>query len=108
MCLVYLRRSLRCLIYYRPSELDERVRAKESSSLFSSQDGTQSKEPFGCNLAFLGEEWEFARLIFSEDESETFPGEKELVGFWYDQDNRYNDAEFELERKLEEPLFDII
>ncbi|KAJ7102776.1 hypothetical protein C8R44DRAFT_887512 [Mycena epipterygia] len=89
----------------RPSKLDEHVRAKESSFL-SNQDASESKEPFGCNLAFLGEEWEFARLVFSE--SETFPGEKELVGFWYDQDNRYNNAEFELERKLEEPLFEIV
>lgn len=68
----------------------------------------EDKEPFGCNLAFMGDEWEFARLIFGEEESKTFPGKQELVGFWYDADNRYNDSELDLGRKLEEPMFDDI
>jgi hypothetical protein len=50
-------------------------------------------------------DWEFARLIFSED-SKLFPGEKELVGFWYDADNRYH--EIDDERKLEMPIFVIV
>jgi hypothetical protein len=50
-------------------------------------------------------DWEFARLIFSED-SKLFPGEKELVGFWYDGDNRYH--EIDDERKLEMPIFVIV
>jgi hypothetical protein len=108
-----LARSVRCICrkgtfltisLRRPSELDVNVGAKKASSLFAG-DGEDS---FGCNLPFLGEGWEFARLIFSEEDSTTFPGEKELVGFWYDQDNRYNDCEDEMQRKLKEPAFEII
>ncbi|KAJ7791472.1 hypothetical protein B0H14DRAFT_3500386 [Mycena olivaceomarginata] len=79
----------------RPSELEENLRAEQSSSFVASGGG---EDAFGCNLKFLGEEWEFARLIFSEEDSTVFPGEKELVGFWYDQDNRYN-AVIELKAK---------
>ncbi|KAJ6510856.1 hypothetical protein C8R45DRAFT_1161963 [Mycena sanguinolenta] len=85
----------------RPSELEARLDGEKSSSLFKNE---EDENAFGCNLAFIGEEWEFARLIFGEQESSTFPGEKELVGFWYDADNRYNDSERDWGRTLKTPL----
>lgn len=51
----------------------------------------------------MGSGWEFARLIFSKEDSTMFPGKKELIGFWYDQDNRYN-----YEDDLKEPVFENI
>jgi hypothetical protein len=39
-------------------------------------------------------------LIFGEEDSTVFPGEKDLVGFWSDQDNRYNKPEIDLGRPL--------
>ncbi|KAF8184153.1 hypothetical protein K438DRAFT_1974738 [Mycena galopus ATCC 62051] len=89
----------------RPSQLETHLKDDKSSSFFKAEGDTDA---FGCNLAFMGEEWEFARLIFGEEESTTFPGKKELVGFWYDADNRYNDAEMSVGRKLETPLFEHI
>jgi hypothetical protein len=85
--------------------LEENLRAEQSSSFVASGGG---EDAFGCNLKFLGEEWEFARLIFSEEDSTVFPGEKELVGFWYDRDNRYSESEEDLGRPWEEPLFEIL
>ncbi|KAF7340808.1 SET domain-containing protein [Mycena sanguinolenta] len=85
----------------RPSELEAHLDREKSSSLFKNEDDADA---FGCNLAFIGQEWEFARLIFGEEDSSTFPGEKELVGFWYDADNRYNDSERDWGRKLNTPL----
>ncbi|KAJ7270428.1 hypothetical protein C8J57DRAFT_1508460 [Mycena rebaudengoi] len=87
----------------RPGKLDEHLQEHQSSSFFASE----SAQQLGCNIKFIGddEDWEFARLIFSDDDSTVFPGE-ELVGFWYDQDNRYHeDAEYN-ERPLEDPLLE--
>lgn len=67
---------------------------------------------FGCNLNFIGnDEFEFARLIFGQDDSPKFPGKKELVGFWYDADNRYTDSEMsqgprDKGRKLKTPIIE--
>lgn len=74
----------------RSSELDSRRDDCESSSLHPANGGT---EAFGCYLKFLGEEWEVAKLIFSEEDSINFPGEKELIAFWYDQTNDYDGSE---------------
>ncbi|KAJ7888584.1 hypothetical protein B0H14DRAFT_3127210 [Mycena olivaceomarginata] len=62
-----------------PSKLETHLEDKKSSSLFASE----ATEAFGCNLAFIGDvsEWDFAQLIFGEEDSSVFPGEKELVGF---------------------------
>jgi hypothetical protein len=37
-----------------------------------------------------------------------FPGKKELIGFWYDADNRYNDSEIDMGRKLKDPIIETI
>ncbi|KAF7333442.1 SET domain protein, sequence [Mycena venus] len=90
----------------RPSELETRLEKDKSSSLYNSKGDA---EAFGCHLAFIGnDDWEFARLIFGEEESTTFPGKRELVGFWYDADNRYNDSEMTMGRKLGTPVVENI
>ncbi|KAK7028466.1 SET domain protein, sequence [Favolaschia claudopus] len=93
----------------RPSALDAHIKDKKSSSLLLQSDADEDAEAFGCNLAFISNsDWEFARLIFSEEDSAKFPGNKELIGFWYDGDNRYNDAEMDMGITLGTPIFEII
>ncbi|KAJ7666749.1 hypothetical protein DFH06DRAFT_250852 [Mycena polygramma] len=87
----------------QPSELDTHLKDDKSTSFFKSE---EAADAFGCNLNFIGGGgWECARLIFGE-ESAMFPGKKkELVGFWYDDnDNRYNDSEIDMGWKLEPPM----
>lgn len=58
-------------------------------------DDPPDADAFGCYLTYPGTcEWEVARLIFSEEESVKFPGEKDLVAFWYDQPNSYLEKDF--------------
>jgi hypothetical protein len=86
----------------RPTELDQRVEAKKASSFCE-----PGKESFGCNLNHIGTaDWDYARLIFSDDESEKFPGEKELVAFWYDGNNSYDEFEDTYGKPLGEPKFE--
>ncbi|KAJ7200586.1 hypothetical protein GGX14DRAFT_400583 [Mycena pura] len=85
----------------RPSELDKRLKAHQASSFFKGEDS----DVFGCHLPSIGnDDWEFARLIFSEEDSPLFAGKKELVGFWYDQDNRYKDSEVDRGTELKTPV----
>ncbi|KAJ7187222.1 hypothetical protein C8R46DRAFT_981505 [Mycena filopes] len=78
----------------RPSKLETQLEQDRASSFFHrTHDGEKEEEAFGCHLPSIGDDdWEFARLIFGEEDSPLFPGKKELVGFWYDQDNRYKDS----------------
>ncbi|KAJ6456588.1 hypothetical protein C8R47DRAFT_186897 [Mycena vitilis] len=91
----------------QPSALDTHLKDDKSTSFFQSE---QAADAFGCNLNFVGSgDWECARLIFGEEDAEMFPGKKELIGFWYDDnDNRYNDSEIDMRRKLETPLIEYV
>ena len=73
----------------RRSELDDRAE-KESSSFYSSGESL----PFGCHLRFGDSEWDAGRMIFGKENSAMFPGEKELIAFWYDDCHaHYGDIE---------------
>jgi hypothetical protein len=56
-------------------------------------------------LKFCGEEWDAGRMIFSEEDSAMFPGEKELVAFWYD-DCHAGYEDIALEGELQDPTFE--
>ncbi|KAJ7586990.1 hypothetical protein C8J56DRAFT_1165164 [Mycena floridula] len=86
----------------RKSDLDTRIAAKQSSSFFAS---AASNESFGCNLILghKGGDHQIARLIYGEDQSSTFPGEKEIVAFWYDSDGYYYERDGD---KLKTPVFE--
>ncbi|KAJ7597623.1 hypothetical protein C8J56DRAFT_1159492 [Mycena floridula] len=66
----------------RPSQLDTNIKARQSSTLLS------GGAPVGCNLT-VDAEWQFVRLIYGQETSSRFPGERELVAVWYDFENRY-------------------
>ncbi|KAJ6457002.1 hypothetical protein C8R47DRAFT_1248470 [Mycena vitilis] len=87
------------------ARVDTHLKDDKSSSFFKSE---QDADAFGCILNFVGSgDWECARLIFGEEESMMFPGKKELIGFWYDDnDNRYNDSEIDMGWKLEDPIIE--
>ncbi|KAK7033553.1 hypothetical protein VNI00_012777 [Paramarasmius palmivorus] len=71
----------------RPSRLDVNMKRQMHTSLFAT---LTDQEPFGCNLSFIGSsDWEHAKLIFSEEPSQRFPGKRELLAFWYDDRQAY-------------------
>ncbi len=47
-----------------------------------------SESCFGCNLhiPLTGADWDYGRLIFSDELSAKFPGDREMIAFWYDVD----------------------
>ncbi|SJL01574.1 uncharacterized protein ARMOST_04896 [Armillaria ostoyae] len=59
-----------------------------SYSLFSGERGMNSESCFGCNLhiPLTGSDWDYGRLIFSDELSTRFPGDREMIAFWYDVD----------------------
>ncbi|KAJ7181406.1 hypothetical protein C8R43DRAFT_1116782 [Mycena crocata] len=65
--------------------------------------------PAGCSFKFTGDKWEAACLIFGEQPSPIFSGEKELVAFWYDTDATYNEGGWDAERTFDgDPVFEIV
>jgi len=70
---------------FRPSKLDEHMKANKSSSLYSSNPSA-SKVAIGCHLYLRRHEnCEIGRLIYSGEKSQKFPEDDELVAFWYDE-----------------------
>lgn len=82
------------------------MKAKESSSLFSAD---ETATPFGCHIKFHGQEWEVGRLIFGDKDSLIFPGKKELVAFWYDENHHYEEEEYTmLGEEIRDPIFEYV
>ncbi|KAF7290821.1 hypothetical protein MIND_01323300 [Mycena indigotica] len=79
----------------RPSLLDENLSKGEGSSFLGGE------TVVGCHLPITKSEYEFARMIFSEEDSVSVPGKKELVAFWYERDNMYH-----YEEALGEPTYE--
>lgn len=93
------------LSFARSSMLDTHLASEISSSFFSKDAPTES---FGCHLQGFGEEWDAPWLIYGEKDSTMFPGEKELVAFWYDRDNSYSDCDSDGGHDVQPPLFEIL
>ncbi|KAF7329487.1 hypothetical protein MKEN_00211100 [Mycena kentingensis (nom. inval.)] len=70
----------------RPSLLDANLgnKLKEPTSLLAGD-----VFAVGCNLTLPTTEYEYARMIYSEEDCPAAPDKKELVAFWYEGDNRY-------------------
>ncbi|KAK0467862.1 uncharacterized protein EV420DRAFT_1635130 [Desarmillaria tabescens] len=65
-----------------------------SYSLFSGERGMDTESCFGCNLhiPLTSADWDYGRLIFSDELSARFPEDREMIAFWYDV-NMYGEGD---------------